>query len=94
MMGTSAPWIALAGQNDELDGGATIVALAGTSSSSVPLQWFVRSEPFAALAPSPAFDEEITLAPSESLRLQHRYVFVDRICERDDIERIAKGASL
>ena len=94
MMGTSAPWIALAGQNDELDGGATIVALAGTSSSSVPLQWFVRSEPFAALSPSPAFDEEITLAPGESLRLQHRYVFVDRICERDDIERIAKGASL
>lgn len=94
MMGTSTPWIALAGQNDELDGGATIVALAGTSSSSVPIKWFVRSEPFAALAPSPSFDEEISLAPGETLRLQHRYVFVDRICERDDVERIAKAASL
>ncbi|WP_309123819.1 DUF6807 family protein, partial [Arthrobacter sp.] len=94
MMGTSAPWIALVGENDELDGGATIVALAGTSSSSVPLKWFVRSEPFAALAPSPAFDEGISLAPGESLRLQHRYVFVDRICERDDVERLAKQAAL
>ncbi|GAB3536506.1 PmoA family protein [Arthrobacter tecti] len=94
MMGASTPWIALAGEHDELDGGATIVAMAGTSSSSVPLKWFVRSEPFAALAPSPSFDEEISLAPGESLRLQHRYVFVDRICGRDDVERIAKAASL
>lgn len=94
MMGTPAPWIALAGQHDELDGGATIVALAGTTSSSVPLKWFVRSEPFAALAPSPAFDEAVALAPGESLRLHHRYIFVDRICERGEVERIAKGAAL
>lgn len=94
MMGVSAPWIALTAPHDELDGGATIVALAGTSSSSVPLKWFVRSEPFAALAPSPSFDQEIALAPGETLRLQHRYLFVDRVCGRDEVERLAKAAAL
>jgi hypothetical protein len=89
LMGSVAEWAAITGQHDEIDGGGTVLMFAGTSSATVPIRWFSRSQPFACLAPSAAFDTEIVLAPGERLNLSHRVVFVDRICDRSELGRLA-----
>lgn len=89
MMGQEAPWLAYTGEHDEVDGGGTVLVFAGTSSAPVPLKWFVRTNPFPAINPSPAFDQEVALAPGESLRLAHRVVVADRAWDRTEIERYA-----
>jgi hypothetical protein len=88
-MGTSAsPWLAYTGENDEVDGGATVLVLAGSTSRGRNT-WFVRNDPFPAINPSPAFHEEITLADGEALALEHRMVIADRIRTREEIEALA-----
>ncbi|MEU4048889.1 PmoA family protein [Streptomyces olivaceus] len=90
LMGRRADWAAVTGEHDERDGGATVLAFAGSSSAPPPVTWFARSEQFAALNPSPAFDTEIRLEPGESLALRHRFVFVDRMLSRDETEKLAE----
>ncbi|MHA6624205.1 DUF6807 domain-containing protein [Pseudonocardia sichuanensis] len=88
-MGTTAsPWLAYTGKNDEVDGGATVLVLAGTTSRG-EITWFVRNDPFPAINPSPAFAEEITLGDGEALDLAHRIVIADRIRTRAEIEACA-----
>ncbi|WP_150239514.1 DUF6807 domain-containing protein [Nocardiopsis quinghaiensis] len=89
VMGTRADWIAFTGRHDEIDGGATILCFAGTTSGSTPVKWFVRSEPFPVFSPSPSFDETVTLDPDDVLKLRHRLVFVDRMCATEEIEALA-----
>lgn len=79
VMGSEAPWAAVSGEHDGLDGGATVLAIAGTSSAPAPIRWFARSTPYAALNPSPAFDTETVLPAGGTLRLAHRFVFVDEV---------------
>jgi hypothetical protein len=93
-MGVRADWLALSSQNDERDGGATVLAVAGSSSADEPLAWFVRSEPFAAIAPSPAFHREVALPPDASLILRHRFVFVDHVCDRVELEALGAEFAL
>ncbi len=90
VMGREAPWIAVSSQHDERDGGATLLFYAGTSSAAVPIVWFVRDEPFAAVNPSPAFHKEIALDPGQSLRLFHRLVVFDRQHDDDEIAALAE----
>jgi hypothetical protein len=90
MMGREAPWLAITGQHDEIEGGATMLFFSGTSSAKVPITWFVRSEPFAAINPSPAFHEEVTIDTNGSLELSHRAVVFDAILARDELEHFAK----
>ncbi|MFC3994413.1 PmoA family protein [Nocardiopsis sediminis] len=90
IMGTEADWIAFTGQHDERDGGATVLAYAGTSSGTAPIRWFVRSEPFPVLSPSPSFDEELVLAPGHTLDLRHRLVFTDQVCTAGEAAALAK----
>ena len=87
---SEAPWAAFSGQHDDVDGGATVLAYAGTTSGPRPIEWFVRSEPFPVLAPSPAFHEAFTLADGEELRLAHRHVFLDRIWDEDELTALAE----
>ncbi|MEV1170804.1 PmoA family protein [Nonomuraea sp. NPDC049784] len=94
MMGAEAAWLALAGRHDEIDGGGTVLAIAGRSSASVPIKWFVRREPFAVISPSPAFDEEIALAGGDTLELAHRYVFIDHVCERAELDDLGAEFAL
>jgi hypothetical protein len=47
VMGTRGAWAAITGEHDELDGGATVLAYAGTTSASTPLTWFARTSAFA-----------------------------------------------
>jgi hypothetical protein len=89
-MGTQAPWLAYTGQNDDVDGGVTLIAHAGhTSHGSVT--WFVRNAPFPAVNPSPAFHKEIVLAPDETMTLAHRFVVADRAWSRAEIESYVEG---
>ncbi|MFE3459594.1 PmoA family protein [Nocardiopsis aegyptia] len=90
IMGTRADWIAFSGQHDEIDGGATVLAFAGTSTGAVPITWFLRSEPIPVFSPSPSFDRTLTLAPGEVLALRHRLVFVDRSCAHEEITALAE----
>ncbi|MEV8066829.1 PmoA family protein [Streptomyces sp. NPDC085995] len=90
VMGTEASWAAVIGEHDEIDGGATVLAYAGTSSAGAPTKWFARSSSFACLNPSPAFDTEIKLAPGETLHLSHRLVFIDHMTEVDELHGIAE----
>lgn len=89
VMGRRAPWVAVTSEHDEIDGGATVLAVAGESSAEAPLTWFARSQEFAALNPSPAFDTEISLEPEATLRLGHRFVFIDEVADRARIEELA-----
>ncbi|MGW4799981.1 DUF6807 domain-containing protein [Nonomuraea sp. NPDC004297] len=94
MMGEQAPWLAMVGQHDEIDGGGTVLAVAGRSSASVPIKWFVRNSAFAVISPSPSFDEEIALADGETLELTHRYVFVDHMCDRAELDELGAEFAL
>ncbi|SEG53091.1 Methane oxygenase PmoA [Actinacidiphila yanglinensis] len=89
VMGSQAPWAAVSGEHDALDGGATVLAYAGTSSAPAPIRWFARSAEYAALNPSPAFDTEIVLAAGGTLRLAHRFVFVDKRTEPAELAVLA-----
>ena len=90
LMGRQAPWAAFSGQHDDVDGGATVLVYAGTTSGPRPIEWFVRSEHFPVLAPSPAFHEAFTLADGEELRLTHRHVFLDRIWDEAELAALAE----
>jgi hypothetical protein len=94
MMGRTGPWLAVTGRHDDSDGGGTVLFLAGTSSAPVPVTWFVRSAPFAAINTSPSFDTEVTIAPGEALELRHRVVVVGRVLTRDEIENLADDLAL
>lgn len=52
-----------------------------------PTRWFVRDEPFAAVNPSFAFFDPVTLEPGGTLRLACRVVVADGAWDRDRIER-------
>ncbi|GAA3598916.1 PmoA family protein [Kineosporia mesophila] len=84
-MGTESAWLAYSGSNDDIDGEITILAVAGETSHG-SLKWFVRNDPFPAVAPSPAFHREIVLAPEETLTLAHRFVVADGAWSKDAIE--------
>jgi hypothetical protein len=94
MRGRSADWLAIAGRHDGIDGGATVLMFAGTSSGMEPLSWFVRSTPFAALNPSPSFHREVAIVPGEALELRHRLVIADRMWGRAEVEERAQRHAL
>ncbi|MDT0421222.1 MULTISPECIES: DUF6807 domain-containing protein [Streptomyces] len=91
LMGTQSDWLAYTGEHDGRDGHATLVFAhapgndhrgeAGTH----PAHWFVRSEPFAAVAPSWAFHEELVLAPGDSFARTYRVTVADGRWDRDRV---------
>jgi methane monooxygenase PmoA-like len=85
---TKSPWLAYTGEHDEVDGGATVLVFAGSTSRG-RITWFVRNDPFPGVNPSPAFHEEIVLPPGESVVLAHRFVVADRIWTRAEVEAFA-----
>jgi hypothetical protein len=89
-MGTASAGLAYTGRNDDIDGEVTILAVAGTTSHG-SLDWFVRNDPFPAIAPSPAFYKEIVLRPEETLTLSHRFVVADGTWSKETIESYLSG---
>ncbi|WP_457493042.1 DUF6807 domain-containing protein [Streptomyces sp. P5_D11] len=93
LMGTSAPWLAYSGEHDGVDGHATLIFQHAPENDhsgeggAHPAHWFVRNEPFAAVAPSFAFYDELELAPGDTLTRRYRVTAADGAWDR---ERIAK----
>ncbi|MEU1706737.1 PmoA family protein [Streptomyces sp. NPDC005706] len=93
LMGTKAPWLAFSGEHDGRDGHATLVFAHAPENDHVgargghPAHWFVRAEPFAAVAPSWAFFDELELAPGATLRRRYRVVVADGAWDREDVAR-------
>ncbi|QIJ61473.1 PmoA family protein [Streptomyces sp. JB150] len=91
LMGRQAPWLAYTGEHDGADGHATLVFAhapendhAGTRGAH-PAHWFVRNDPFAAVAPSWAFFDELELAPGDTLSRRYRVVVADGAWGREEI---------
>ncbi|GHF58260.1 PmoA family protein [Streptomyces griseosporeus] len=91
LMGTQAPWLAFTGEHDGTDGHATLVFAHAPENDHTgaggghPAHWFVRNDPFAAVAPSWAFFEELELAPGDTLTRRYRVVVADGAWEREEI---------
>ncbi|MFF9348915.1 PmoA family protein [Streptomyces sp. NPDC014734] len=91
LMGTQAPWLAYGGELDGVDGHATLVFRHAPENDHTgaggahPAHWFVRDEPFAAVAPSFAFHEELVLAPGDTLSRRYRVTVADGAWDRDRI---------
>ncbi|MFJ4918730.1 PmoA family protein [Streptomyces sp. NPDC088725] len=97
LMGTQAPWVAFSGEFDGNDGHATLVFAHAPENDHTgaagehPAHWFVRSDPFAAVAPSWAFHEELVLDPGATLTRRWRVVVADGSWERDDVATYLAG---
>ncbi|MFE7618736.1 PmoA family protein [Streptomyces sp. NPDC057496] len=91
LMGTQAPWLAYSGEHDGADGHATLIFRHAPENDhsgaggTHPAHWFVRNEPFAAVAPSFAFHEELELAPGDTLARRYRITVADGAWDRDRI---------
>ncbi|MGW1540596.1 DUF6807 domain-containing protein [Streptomyces sp. NPDC002309] len=91
LMGAQAPWLAYSGEHDGVDGHATLVFAHAPENDHTgaggghPAHWFVRNEPFAAVAPSWAFHDELELASGATLTRRYRVVVADGAWERDEI---------
>ncbi|MGV4982044.1 DUF6807 domain-containing protein [Streptomyces sp. NRAIS4] len=91
LMGTRAPWLAYSGEHDGGDGHATLVFAHAPENDhsgargTHPAHWFVRNEPFAAVAPSWSFFAELELAPGDTLRRRYRVVVADGAWRREDV---------
>ena len=93
LMGEQAPWLAYSGEHDGTDGHATLLFVHAPENDHTgaggahPAHWFVRNEPFAAVAPSWAFHEEFELAPGDSFTRRYRVVVADGQWEHGDLEK-------
>ncbi|MFJ1613480.1 MULTISPECIES: PmoA family protein [unclassified Streptomyces] len=97
LMGTQAPWLAYSGEHDGADGHATLIFQHAPENDhsgeggAHPAHWFVRNEPFAAVAPSFAFYDELELAPGDTLSRRYRVTVADGAWDRERIaEYLAK----
>lgn len=92
-MGSQSPWLALSGEHDGADGHATVVFEHAPENDHLgahgghPAHWFVRNDPFAGIAPSWAFHDELELAPGDTLRRRYRVVVADGAWERAEIAK-------
>ncbi|MER7999970.1 PmoA family protein [Streptomyces sp. NPDC095613] len=97
LMGTQAPWVAYSGEFDGRDGHATLVFAHAPENDHTgaggqhPAHWFVRSDPFAAVAPSWAFHEELVLPPGDTLARRWRVVIADGSWDREKITDYLAG---
>ncbi|MFJ9041666.1 PmoA family protein [Streptomyces sp. NPDC102406] len=91
IMGTQAPWLAYSGEHDGSDGCATLVFEHAPENDHAgergahPAHWFVRNDPFAAVAPSFAYYDDLVLEPGATLSRRYRVVVADGEWERDEI---------
>ena len=93
-MGSSGPWLAVTARHDGAGGSATVLVFAGSSTAAIPLAWFVRSDPYAAIAPSPSFAAEVVIPEGDAVTLRHRVAVADRAWTRPALEEFATAHAL
>lgn len=84
-------WLAYSGEHDGADGHATLVFVHAPENDHTgaggahPPHWFVRNDPFAAVAPSFTFHDELVLAPGATLTRRYRVLVADGVWDRERI---------
>ncbi|CAM5279444.1 PmoA family protein [Streptomyces atroolivaceus] len=93
LMGSQAPWLAFAGEHDDIDAHSTLVfAHAPENAHAIHAShWFVRSEPIPTVAFSWAFFEEFALPAGERFRYRYRIVVADGAWDRERVVARLKG---
>lgn len=77
LMGTRAPWLAFRGRHDGNSRTSTLVFVDAPTNPGHPVEWFVRSTPFACVCPAPFFSAEVPVAPEETLTLTYGVIIAD-----------------
>lgn len=72
LMGVRAPWMAFTGRHDEVDRESTLIFAV-----DAPVEWFVRTTPFACVCPAPYFSTETVVDPGASAALACRITILD-----------------
>lgn len=89
--GTDAEWLAFIGAHDGVDSSSTLVFEQIVPSARFRTQWFVRSEEFAAVNPSWAFETPFALESGATLHFGYRVMIADGTLTVDDIERLRRA---
>jgi hypothetical protein len=77
LMGIRAPWLAFRGRHDGHGRTSTLVFVDAPTNPGHPVEWFVRSTPFACVCPAPFFSATVPVAPQETLTLTYAVVIAD-----------------
>ncbi|WP_336626697.1 MULTISPECIES: PmoA family protein [unclassified Microbacterium] len=85
--GSRQEWAAFEGRHDGVDATSLILMKDTGAAPARPVEWFARTEEFAALCPAPFFHAEQTVAPAETAAFQYAVAIVDG--DRDAAPRIA-----
>ncbi|MER6828068.1 PmoA family protein [Streptosporangium sp. NPDC000563] len=86
VMGRRAGWLAYGSPHDEVDAASTLIFEQHPDNADAPTHWFVRNQPFPAVAPSLAFHEELVLPDGDTLARRYRIVVADGLWGRDTVE--------
>lgn len=94
LMGTRGTWMALTGRHDEVDAASTVIfADNRPDAAQRPDQWFVRSTPFACIAPAPFFSEVVTVEPGRSLDFRYAVTVAVEDTGLDRAKQLAEGSA-
>ncbi|TDV51065.1 PmoA family protein [Actinophytocola oryzae] len=77
LMGTRATWLGFRGRHDGSGHTSTLVFVDAPTNTGHPVEWFVRSTPFACVCPAPFFGAEVPVAAGETLTLTYGVVVAD-----------------
>lgn len=86
--GSDAEWLAFIGAHDGVDRASTLVFEQTMPTERFRTRWFVRSEEFAAVNPSWAFERTFPLEPDETVRIGYRVTIADGALSLEDIEHL------
>ncbi len=87
MMGQRADWLAFMGRHDGSGNQSTVVLVDADRGARDPVQWFVRTEPYAMMGSAPFFDADVVVSSGESYRLACAVVIACGSLSPDDIEK-------
>ncbi|HEX6352044.1 PmoA family protein [Actinophytocola sp.] len=76
LMGIRVPWLAFLGRHRRRRM-STLVFVDAPTNPGHPVEWFVRSTPFACVCPAPFFSATVPVAPEETLTLTYAVVVAD-----------------
>jgi hypothetical protein len=93
LMGWRGPWLAFVGRHDGDDGAATLLFTDHPTNPTYPNQWFVRSNPFAAVCPAPFFGKEYELPAGAALTLRYDVFVADGALDHSACAGLAGSAS-
>ena len=87
MMGKSSPWISLCGTHDGSINQSTVIFIDRPGNPNYPNKWCVRNDPFACIAASFSFDQEVELAPGNEMVLNYRTIIANGQWDRQKTEQ-------